>query len=132
MVLLLVVGFIICNIHSFIWKFWPQTEFIQYDLWLSSKYHLKINVIWYVYEIANILNKIIWCYVLTAIGNKISIKLFWVGITLLGFQFTQFFFYIWNRNTSHLNNIIVYCFMWIAFLEIFIPEKRLGKIVNME
>lgn len=130
--ILLIVGLFICDLHSLIWKLWPQTEFIQYDLFLSPKFHLKMNVLWYIYELANMLNKIIWCYVLASIGGKISIKLFWVGVTFLLYQITQFFFYLWDRNTSFASNVVVYCFIGIAFLEIFIPEKRLGKIVNME
>lgn len=91
-----------------------------------------MNVLWYMYEISNMLNKIIWCYVLAAIGAKISIKLFWIGVTFILYQITQFFFYLWDRNTSFGSNIVVYCCIGIAILEIFIPEKRLAKIVNIK
>jgi len=130
--ILLIVGIAICDLHSIIWKLWPQTEFIEYDLFLSKKFHLKMNVLWYMYEISNMLNKIIWCYVLTVVGAKVSSKLFFIGLTFLLYQVTQFFFYLWDRNTSFWSNIIVYCFIGIAIVEIFIPDKKMAKVIRIE
>ncbi len=129
---LLIIGLAICDLHSIIWKLWPQTEFIEYDIFWSKNFHLKMNVLWYLYEFSNMINKMIWCYVLAIIGLRISAKIFWIGVTFLGYQITQFFFYLWDRNTSFGSNVVVYCFIGIAIVQIFIPEKHLGKIISID
>lgn len=129
---LLVIGFILCDIHSVILSTYPQTEFIKHDLFLSKSFHLKLPVIWYIYELTNMLNKIIWCYVIAEVGLKISRRLFWIGITFLLYQISQFFFYLWDRNTSFFSNIIVYCCTAILIVEILMPGKKTGIIKSME
>ena len=130
--ILLVAGLFICDLHSIILRAFPETANIQYDLFLSKSFHLKLPVIWYIYELTNLLNKIIWCYVITEIGLRVSKKLFWIGITFLLYQITQFFFYIWDRNTSFFSNIIVYCCIGILIVEILMPSKPTGIIKSME
>lgn len=129
---LLVTGLCICDIHSIILRAFPITANIQYDLFLSKSFHLKLPVIWYIYELANMLNKIIWCYVIAEIGLKISRKLFWIGVTFLLYQITQFFFYVWDRNTSFFSNIIVYCCVIVLVIEILMPNKKTAIIKSME
>lgn len=129
---ILVASLVIGDLHSVIWKIWPQTEFITYDLFWSKNFHLKLNVLWYIYELGNLLNKMIWSYVVASVGLRISAKIFWIGIIFLGYWFTQFFFYMWDRNTSFVSNVVVYCFILAEIAMIFIPEKRLAKIISME
>lgn len=130
--ILLVIGLCISDIHSVILRLWPNTEYIKYDLFLSKSFHLQLPVIWYIYELANLLNKIIWCYVIAEIGLRFSKKLFWIGATFFLYQITQFFFYLWDRNTSFFSNIIVYCCIVILIVEILMPTKKTGIIKSME
>jgi hypothetical protein len=137
--ILLVTGICICDVHSVIKFFWPQTQDINYNLFLSPKYHDSQNVLWYMFELGNILNKIIWCYILASCGLLIASfgfpvarKLFWIGLIFFGYQITQFCFYIWNRNTSFHSNIMVYCAILAGVVEIVWPDKKNGIIKRME
>lgn len=128
----MVISLALCDIHSVIKLFYPKTATITYDLFISGSYHHPQTVLWYMFELANLLNKIIWCYILAAFGKKIHPKLFWMGIILLCYEITQFFFYIWNRNSSFMSNAMVYCAVGVAIIEIFWPTKRTGIVKSME
>ena len=87
-----------------------------------------MSVLWYIYEIANIVNRILWCFAFSVVALKFSIKLYWIGVTFLLYEFSQFFFYIWNRNTSFTSNIFVYVTMLVVAVEILLPAKKVVKI----
>jgi len=130
--LLLFTGLALCEISSILYRFRPETANIYYDLFLSPSYHFKITVLWYIYELANILNRIIWCYCFAFVALKYSRNLYWVGITFVFYQFTQFFFYIWNRNSSFVSNFFVYVCMLFVILEIVIPSRNSARIKSIE
>lgn len=64
--------------------------------------------------------------------RQVNKKLSYIILTFLSFHLVQEYFYLYDRNTSFLCNWICYTIMIFVVLEWFIPEKRLGKIVNME
>lgn len=125
---LLLFGLLLSEVQTIVYFLYPQSATIEYDLFLSKTYHLKMSSLWYIYELSNILNKIIWAYVFCRITEKISWMLFKIAIVFLVYEFTQFFFYIWDRNTSFISNLCVYFAMGFIILEILIPEKKRAKV----
>jgi hypothetical protein len=125
---ILLIGLSLSEAQRVVYFIYPQSATIEYDLFLSKNYHLKMSALWYIFEISNILNRIIWAYVLCRVVEKVSFTLFKIAIVFLVYQFTQFFFYIWDRNTSFISNLCVYFAMGFIILEILIPEKKRAKV----
>lgn len=128
LIILLLVGLALTEVHGLIYFFWPQTSQIEYDLFLDKSYHNKITVLWYVYEMANILNRIIWALVLAKISTHVSFKMFKVGVVFVGYYICQFIFYVVNRNTSYLANYCLYFCMACIIGIILWPMKDEFKL----
>jgi hypothetical protein len=125
---LLLFGLFLSEVQTIVYFLYPASATIEYDLFLSKTYHLKMSALWYIYELSNILNKIIWAYVFCRIAERVSWMLFKIAIVFLVYEFTQFFFYLWDRNTSFISNLCVYFAMAFIILEILIPEKKRAKV----
>lgn len=123
---LFLLGFVVTEIHGFIYFMWPETYNITYDLFWSKDYNEKLSVLWYVHELSGILNKIIWAYAVAKMGTLVSTKLFYIGIVFFCFYVVGFFFYMWDRNTSFLRNYLIYTVMANLIITICIPEKKQG------
>ena len=128
----MIAGLLLTETSAILYRMYPETANIEYDLFLSKKFHFKISVLWYIYELTNIINRVIWAYVFTLVSLKYSRNLYWVGVTFMLYECSQFFFYIWNRNTSLISNILVYVCMGFIVLEILIPSKILAKVRRMD
>lgn len=116
-----------------VYYFFPETKTTQYDLFLSRNFRYKISVLWYIYELGAVLNKIIWAFVLAKISKLVSVKLFKVAAIFFVYYFIQFFLYIWNRNTSILINLVLYLSMIVLFvIEMFVKEKDSVKVISMQ
>lgn len=130
--ILLLIGLAFCEAHSFVLWLYPKTFYLEYNLYLDKSYKMKINVLWYLYELANILNRAIWCYVLYDVSKRVSKKFSRVAAIFMFYQSTQILFYIWNRNTSFLNNYFVYSCMVLCIIALFLPGKRQSKVFKIE
>lgn len=129
---LLFLGIMCCNISSVIYVFWPETAKIEYILWLDKGHKQKLSVLWYIFELSNILNDFIWTFVLSKVAYKVSYRLFHVSLVFMAYRVTQFYFYVWNRNTTVWSNYIVYLFMALVLIYIFLPERQLGKYRDID
>ncbi len=129
-VALLLTGLFICEIHTIVYKFFPETANVEYNLWFDRSYLIKINPLWYIYEIMGVLKNVIWCYALSKIAILVSARIHKVLLVFCIYYLTQFAFYLWNRNTAFFSNIIVYFYMVIALAFLFIPEKK-AKIIHL-
>lgn len=123
--LFLLLGLALSEIHMFILKFYPQTAIIERSFWLDKNHNEKISLVWYVYEVSNILNRMIWVFCFASVANLISHRLCNVIIVFFFYYLTQFLFYIWDRNTVLFSNFIVYLYMLIAI--VFLQGKRLRQ-----
>lgn len=124
---LLFSGLIITEIPTLLRILFPETATIEYNLFIQKSYHEQITVLWYIYELGQILNRLIWAYAFCQLAKIISNKLFYIGVTFFVYQTFNFFFYIWDRNSSSLNNSILYCIVLIVIIEIIIPNKKTSK-----
>ena len=127
--LLLVLGVAICEIHTVLAYFYPQIITSTYSLWLSKDYHAQLAVVYYLYELENILALAVWFFAFWLSVRHWSKRVANVVFIFLLYFLTQLWFYIWNRNTVVFSNIIVYIYILVAILYIFIPSKK-GKVVN--
>lgn len=132
LILLLFIGILLCEFHGAIFLFWPETANIKYNLWLDKSYKENITVLWYTYELGNILDRVIWAYVLCKIAEVISYKLFKVCIVFFVYYITQFAFYVWNRGTSYFANYMVYLYMACIIIILLIPDKKTGKFISID
>lgn len=116
-----------------VYYLFPETKTTQYDLFLSRDFKYKLSVLWYIYELGAILNKIIWAFVLAKVSKLVSVKLFRVASIFCGYYFIQFFLYIWNRNTSALVNLVLYFSMvTICVIEMVRRDKKAVKVISMQ
>lgn len=130
--ILLLSGLMISEIPTLLMIFWPETGVIEYNLFIQKSYKESITVLWYIYELGHILNRIIWIYVFCQLALILSKKLFYIGVTFLGYQVCNFFFYIWDRNSSSINNIVLYCIIGIILIEILWPVNSTSRIIDFE
>lgn len=129
--ILLFLGLALSEVHSLVYYLKPETAKIEFDLFLEKAYKQKLTVLWYLYELSGLLNRIIWAYVLCRISNKISFKLYKISVVFFGYHISQFLLYIWNRNTSFIVNWVLYTAMFLIILEIILPDKKQGKIKSL-
>lgn len=133
MVALLFTGLLLTEASYIIYLIWPETEKIYYDnLYLDKSYKQPITVLYFAYELAPYVDRFIWAIVLFKIGSRISFKIAKVCIFFAVFYVSQIAFYIWNRNTSILANYTVYTAMALILIEMFWPEKKRGKIFDIQ
>lgn len=128
LIVLLLTGKLICELHGLIYWLWPQTATLEFDLFLSPNYHQKISILWYIFELTNILKDVICDFAFykaaTLLSNKLSKSL----IVFFFADVLQAIFYAWNRNTSFFNNYILYIYVIGILLLILIPDKTNGKV----
>lgn len=131
-VILLFLGLGLSEISSLIYWLYPQTAIIQYDLFLDRGYKQKLTVLWYIYELTNILDRILWAYCFCRISELASRKLFFVCMIFFWYRISQFLFYVWNRNTSFMANYVLYTSMALIIVELLWTNKKTGKIKSIE
>lgn len=132
MVILLFIGLGLSEISSLIYFLWPNTAKIEFDLFLDRAYKQKLTVLWYIFELGQILNRILWAYAFCRISERISHKLHIVSVIFFWYYISQFLFYVWNRNTSFMANYFLYTAMGLIFIEMFVPNKKMAKIKSIE
>lgn len=128
---LLFAGLIISEIPTVLRICSPETSVIKYNLFLDKAYNEQITVQWYIFELGHIINRIIWVYIVCKLALLVSKKLFLVSLTFMFYQVCNLFFYIWDRNSSAVNNLILYCVMAVVLIEILIPSKK-AKVKSIE
>lgn len=129
-VLLFLFGLLLSELPIIIYKLYPETSDIQYNLFWNSDE--KITVLWYIYELSSISNRIIWAFVFCKISIRVSEKLFKIGVVFLGYHISQFVFYMMNRNTTFLSNIIIYLCVILTLIFLVIPDKNRYKYKSIE
>lgn len=132
MTALLLIGIALTDVHMVVLFFYPNTAELTYSLWLDKNYKEQITVLWYIYEVCNILKNIIWCYAFAQVAYLISYRLFKVLLVFFFYYFTQLGFYVWDRNTVFFSNVIVYLYMTLAIIFFFLPQRKGGKLINIE
>lgn len=132
-VILFFLGIFLCELHSIIYEFWPETVNIYYDhLFIRKSYKQPLTVLYYTYEAAPYLDRFIWACMLYLVVRKRSYKISQISIVIAIFYAFQFYFYLYDRNTSLIRNISTYfCVSWIVSLLI-LPEKKKGNVINID
>lgn len=129
---LLCLALALCEIHMVVLKFYPIESSKEYAFWLDKNHKEKISSVWYIYEVSNILSKLIWAFCFSKVADLVSHRLSKVLIVFIIYYITQLIFYVWDRNTLLFSNLIVYIYVGMAILFLFIPAKRGGKLINIE
>ncbi len=91
--ILLFLGLALSEISSLVYYIWPQTAVIEFDLFIQRSFKQKISVLWYIFELANILDRIIWAYALFRVAAKISYRLEGIALVFFGYYIIQFLLY---------------------------------------
>lgn len=114
---------------------WPETKDINLNLWLSKSYREyndkvgdTFNVLWYIYGIGTYLANFILAVSITKIASLVHFKLYMVSIVFVFFRITQFGFWLYNKNTSIIANLIVYIFIIPIVVIFFLRDKHMGKL----
>lgn len=132
LIILLFISLMVGEVHGVVYYFYPETANIEYELWLDKKYNEKITVLFYIYELCHILERLIWAYVLCKVGAYyMSGILFSSGVVFFCYYVTQFALYVWNRNTSYFANYLIYLCMACIIIILLIPEKKQGIYKDM-
>lgn len=121
-------GLFLSEIPTIISKVWPRTIHLEYNLFLDKRVTEKISVLWYIYELAALINRVIWAYAFCRVAIIISDRLFKAGVAFMFYQVGQCVFYCWNRNGSFAINLWLYIIM-AAYLFFILSDKT--KIKSM-
>lgn len=127
-IILLLIGKLIPELHGLIYYLYPETSTIEYDLFWSKNYHEKISVLWYIFELTHIMKDIIWDFAFFKIAQLISTRLSKGLIVFFFADVIQAFLYAWDRNTTYFNNYILYIYVICILIIIFLPNKKNGKV----
>lgn len=100
-------------------------------LYADPSYTMAITPVYYVYELADIVNKVISSMVLCFVSAKCNYKFYMVACIFLFFNITQVPFYIINRNSNFQNNLLVYAVMLLMIFVWVKPWRHPAKIINM-
>ena len=87
----------------------------------------KINAQWYIYEMSMILCKMIWTFIIARLAAMMGERAFKVAACFSFYYLIQFVFYIYNRNTSFTNNLLVYLALLISII---IITRHHSKIIK--
>ena len=130
-ILLILFGVSISHLNPVLSRIYPQVDIDQYDLFLSPRYRQSMTISWYVFEITNIINRIIWSYALLACAKRfLSRKAFYISCFLFFYYLSQVWFYIWDRCTNALSITLVFGFVFAAILLIFVSLKSNSDEAN--
>jgi hypothetical protein len=129
---LLFISVALTELHMIVFFFYPQTATETHSIWIDKNYNENITLLWYIYDLCSILKNIVWSYAFAKLARLVSFRLFKVLVVFFFYFLTQFAFYVWNRNTVFFSNIIVYFYMALAIVFFFIPNKKGGKLINIE
>lgn len=128
----LLVSILLCDTHIFIYYKFRETADIGCDLFLDPTYHYEQTILYYIHDLMLMFKDIVWAFCFAKVADLVSHKLYRVLIVMFSFHLTQFVFYVWNRNTTFISNIIVYIYIVVAIVCLFLPDKKGGKLINLE
>lgn len=143
MVVLGFIAIIIPDTWVMIRWIYPQTAIIKTDLFFSSSYKNPQTILWYVYELGQLLDKIIWTFIIIKIlkfvalnylsekERLIIVKLVKAMIVFMLYYFSQIVEYFWNRNNSLEVNLVLYAVIMVLLI-LNILHKESGKIIKMK
>lgn len=126
------IGLLLSELPVIIYKMYPQTSQIEYNLFLSNEYEEKITVLWYIYELAAILNRFIWVYAFCKVSILVSDKLFKIGVVFLCYHVSQFILYLWDRNSTAISNYIIFVCAGAIVWFLIRPTKNKSRYKSIE
>lgn len=129
-ILLIVLGVSISQCNSILYTVFPKIGQKQYDLFLSHRHKESITIAWYIYEISNIINRIIWCYAVVVLSRDYRRRLYYVGIIFMCYYFSNLLCYLWDRNTSVLTSVLVYGATFAGIMQFFLPKRKKYETIN--
>ena len=130
-VILAIIALLITDAWVLVKSFWPKTEDILCNLWLDKEYNVPLNVLWYIHGIGLYIAKIIWSIILLMLASKINLRLKRVFGAVTLYYCLQFYFWLYNKNTSVFANFIVYIYIIPIILFLIIPERK-AKIIHLK
>ncbi len=129
--ILLFFGLLLSTSYKLVSFLYPNTAVIEYRLWLNKNHKETITVLWYMYELSGIINRLIWAYALCQVAANIYNKLFKISIVFLCYYISQLILYLWDRNSTPFYNYVIYIAMAEVLYNILKPEKKQGKYVSI-
>lgn len=123
--LLILFGISISHLNPLLSHIYPRVDVSQYDWFLSPRYHQNLTISWYVFEITNIINRVIWSYAFLMCAKRfLSRKTFYISCFLFFYYLSQVWFYIWDRCTNAISITLVFGFVFAAIMLIFVSLKN--------
>lgn len=118
MVILLGIGLLIRDITAIVYYFWPQSADLYFkNLFWDKSYTQEMTILYFIYEITQYVKDTLDFYVFYRVSSFLSKKLSKICLVFSGYYAIQFLFYLYNRNTSYLNNIsLVICLVIVIVI----------------
>lgn len=126
-IFLLLFGYILTELHMFLYWKWPFLEGQEYYPFLDPDYKEPITALFYTYEVMAIVNEAITHFTFGLVAKLNSIRLYTVLMIFCFFDFVKLLFYMWNRNTSWLHNYITYSMVICCIIGVLRKDKKKGK-----
>lgn len=92
----------------------------------------KIMRVWWIKYVCNDLYRVMIWFSFFAVCMKFSFLLARVGFIFFVYTLVDHFLLWYNYRTSSWHYLLLDAFMVIAFISLFLPEKRGAKVVSME
>lgn len=128
----LIIGLILSEVDQIFYWLSPTLSITpSQHLYLDHAYSIPITPVYYVYELSDNVNKMIWALVLAIVAVKINYKFYLIACVFLFFRFIQIPFYLINRNSSFVNNIFVYAAMVVMIIVWVKPFRKPARIIRM-
>lgn len=134
MILLLILGLSLNQISILVGWLFPETIEIKVKtVYLDKNYKPpKVTVLYFIYELAPYVDNVLRAFVFFKISAIISFRLTKVAFWFMVYYLSQVFFYLWNRNTSGITNLIALFTICIIILQIILPDKEISKIRSID
>lgn len=134
MILLLVLGLALNSISTLVGWAMPETVNIYVgNIYFDKNYKApSVTVLYYIYELAPYVDNVIRAYVFYRLSSLVSYRLTKVAFWFAIYYGVQVLFYLWNRNTSGLSNLVVLIAIVLMLLQIVLPYKKMSKIRDFD
>ncbi len=122
--ILFIVGHIMTETHGFLYHFYPKSETIYLDLFWSSSFKLKLNVLWYFKTFFDDGLLVLILYSVARMVYERSIKLYMIAIIYMLYHIVDIFCFMYNyKQTWEIYWALLYA-STAATLILIIPHRE--------
>lgn len=130
-VVILILMITLTECPYWLWKHHPLAAGGICKPWLSKEYNETTTIYRYLYEIMQSIKDVVTWYIFTKWVSFISRGAVYIGVVMMTYALIELFYYLYNGNTSAINNYIAEILMFALLITLFVPNRPLSKFKSM-